>query len=225
MRLSQAILSAKESGLTPIIGEIKARSPKEGDLLRKREPVKLAQEMVAAGVIAISVVTEPKHFGGSIQMLHEICKAVDAPLLRKDFITNKTQVYETRKAGANAVLLICCMLEDSNLNELYSTCTKIGIESIVEVHSKADVKRANSLGSLLIGINNRDLRTFRTDIRTTARLMQMVPKDRIVVSESGISSKEDVEFLRKCGIHAILVGEALMRSDDIGLGIRRLTLS
>jgi len=223
MRLSEAIRDAKRRGVTPIIGEVKVRSPRDGDLLGGRDPATLAEEMVDAGVIAVSVVTESKHFGGSLEMLHDIRDAIDAPLLRKDFITNEDQVHEGK--GIDALLLICSMLGDPQLQELHLACLKAGITPLIEVHTENEVLRANSLRPSLIGINNRDIRRLETDggnVSTTRRLAPLIHKGAVIVSESSITTRAEVEEAIKTGADAVLVGTALLKAVDTKEKVREL---
>jgi indole-3-glycerol phosphate synthase len=221
MKLSEGIIEAKRQSLVPIIAEVKLRTPRDGDLLRGRNPVELAKEMASAGAVGISVVTEPLYFGGSISLLREIRRAISLPLLRKDFVSNVHQVLESKKAGADALLLICKRLTDAKLRELYSACITVGIEPLVEVHDFVDLRRAISLGAKLIGINNRDIQKLETDngdVTITEQLLREFDKNSLgalVISESSIQTREHVLRVIKAGADAVLIGTALMKAEDI----------
>ncbi len=222
-RLSNAIREAKGRGVMPVIGEVKIKSPRDGDLLMGRDPVVLAEEMVEAGVVAVSVVTERKNFGGSSEVLREVRRAVDVPLLRKDLIISEHQLREA--PGADALLLICGMLGRARLGELHSACLRAGIEPLVEVHSEEEMEMANSLRPSLIGINNRDISRLETDngtVDTTRRLAPLVYKGALVVSESSISTMAEAKEAIKSGADAVLIGTALMKAGDLKVKLREL---
>lgn len=211
----------KRDGVS-IIAEVKKASPSKGVLCHDFNPVALARTYADNGAAAISVLTESKYFQGSIEHLVEIREAVEIPLFRKDFIFDPYQVYESRAYGADALLLIVAILEQEQLDELSTLSHELGLNCLVEVHNESEVDRALRSGARIIGINNRDLKTFQVDIGTTQRLRPLIPEDRIVVSESGISSRRDIDNLKSWGIDAALVGEALLTSDDIAAKMREL---
>jgi indole-3-glycerol phosphate synthase len=206
-----------------LIAECKERSPSGGLLQRPYDPVRLAQRYAANGAAAISVLTEPEFFGGSLDHLQAVRAAVDVPVLCKDFIIDPIQVLAARAVGADAVLLIVGVLDDGALRELQALATRLSMQSVVEVHSEDDVDRALRAEATIIGINNRDLTTMKTDRETTARLRPLVPAGRVVISESGIESRVDVDELRRCGVDAVLVGESLLRAADLEAKVRELS--
>ena len=206
-----------------LIAEVKMASPSRGVLRTDLDPVELARTYAQNGAAAISVLTEERYFGGSLEHLAAIGEAMDnIPLLRKDFIFDPYQVYESRAGGASALLLIVAILSDSELSELLSLSHELGLMCLVEVHNQAELERAIMSGAQIIGINNRDLKTFAVDLETTGRLRPLIPKDRIVVSESGIKDRGDVQKLRKWGVDAMLVGEALVTAGDIDKKVKEL---
>ena len=206
------------------IAEVKRASPSRGVLCPDFNPVALAKKYAQGGAAAISVLTEVNYFGGSLDHLAAIKEAVSLPILRKDFIFDHYQVYETAAYGADALLLIVAILSQKQLEELLALSHNLGLECLVEVHNEAEADRALLSGAKIIGINNRDLRTFNVDINTTRRLRPLLPKQQIVVSESGIRSQQDVKKLKGWGINAVLIGEALVTADDIPAKIRELVL-
>ncbi len=205
-----------------LITEVKRASPSRGMLSPNFNPIKLARTYAEGGAAAISVLTEANYFMGSIEHLAAINEAVGLPLLRKDFVLDSYQIYESRAYGADALLLIAAILSQEQLNEFLSLSRSLGLRCLVEVHNKNDVERAVLSGAQIIGINNRDLNTFAVDINTTRRISPLVPKEKIVVSESGIKSRRDIEKLRKWGANAVLVGEALVIADDISARMKAL---
>jgi indole-3-glycerol phosphate synthase len=213
--------SLKKDGLA-IIGEIKKASPSRGIIVPDFDPVDLALEYEEAGVVAISVLTEERYFQGSLGDLLMVRRATPKPLLRKDFLFDEYQLYEAKAYGADATLLIVAILEERKLISLLGKARVLGLDALVEVHSRGEVEQALSCGATIIGINNRDLKTFQVDLRTTAELSQFVPPDKILVSESGINNAEDVRFVREHGVKAILVGESLLRSRDIKGKVKEL---
>ncbi|MDD5591355.1 MAG: indole-3-glycerol phosphate synthase TrpC [Dehalococcoidales bacterium] len=207
-----------------LIAEVKQSSPSRGVLCNDFSPVGLANEYVAGGAAAISVLTEANYFGGSIDHLAAISMEVNLPLLRKDFIFDPYQIYESAAYGADALLLIVGVLSQRQLDELLSLSHRLSMECLVEVHNEAEIERALKAKARVIGINNRDLSNFIVDINTTCRLRPLLPEPIIVVSESGINRRLDVERLEKCGVDAILVGEALVTADDVEGKIKELML-
>jgi len=200
---------------TRLIAEVKKASPSRGVLCPDFQPVEIARKYAEGGAAAISVLTEEDHFQGSIDYLASIRDEVPLPILRKDFIFDPYQVYESRAYGADALLLIAAILEQDRLEELLSLSHELGLKCLVESHSQDEVERAVSSGAKIIGINNRDLTDFTIDLETTRRLLPLVPPGRIIVSESGITTRDHVDKLRGWGVNAILVGEALVTAEDI----------
>jgi indole-3-glycerol phosphate synthase len=198
-----------------LIAEVKHASPSRGMLSPNFNPVKLAQTYAEGGASAISVLTEANYFMGNIEHLAAIKEVVRLPLLRKDFIFDLYQVYESRAYGADALLLIAAILNQKQIKELVSLSHSLGLRCLVEVHNESEVERAVLSEAEIIGINNRDLNTLSIDINMTRRLRPLIPQERIVVSESGIKSKRDIEKLRKWGVDAVLVGEALVTAGDV----------
>jgi len=205
-----------------VIAEVKRRSPSKGRIRDDFDPVGIAGIYEDNGASAISVLTERKFFEGSASYVPQIKRSVKLPLLRKDFIVDAYQISETRVLGGDALLLIARLLEAGELQDFIGLASELDLAALVEVHDEADVEKAVSSGARIVGINNRDLATFRTDLRTTVRLARMVPTGVTVVSESGIKSRGDIERLMDAGIHAFLVGESLMREQDIGKKLREL---
>jgi indole-3-glycerol phosphate synthase len=205
-----------------VIAEVKRRSPSKGRIREDFDPVGLASVYEDNGASAISILTERKFFEGSAAYVPQIKRVVRLPLLRKDFIIDAYQISETRVLGADALLLIARLLEAGELRDFLGLASELGLAALVEVHNEADVEKAVSSGARIVGINNRDLATFRTDLEVSIRLTRMVPKGVTVVSESGINNRGDIETLREAGIHAFLVGESLMREKDIGKKLREL---
>jgi indole-3-glycerol phosphate synthase len=204
-----------------VIAEVKKASPTKGVFDPDMDPVARARAYAEAGAAAISVLTEPKHFQGDIAFLGRIRDGLDRtgvpcpPLLRKDFLFDPYQLYEARAAGADAALLIVAILGDTLLRDLLALAGELGLGTLVEVHDEAEVERALAAGAEVIGINNRDLRTFVTDLAVTARLRPLIPSEKVIVSESGISSASDARMLRDLGVDAVLVGESLMLAGDV----------
>jgi indole-3-glycerol phosphate synthase len=201
-----------------LIAEVKRRSPSAGEIRSGARAAEVAARYASAGAAALSVVTDGPHFGGELADLEEVRQAVDLPVLRKDFTIDVLQVYEAKGAGASAVLLIARLLEDAELAELSAAAHELGLTALVEVHDEQELERAARVGARVIGINNRDLATFRTDLGTTLRLAPLAPEGSVVVGESGIASTNDVAQLAAAGVSAVLVGESLMRAaDPVGL--------
>ena len=205
-----------------LIAEVKKASPSRGVLCADFDPLALASTYARNGAAAISVLTEVNHFQGSLEYLAMIRKEVDIPILRKDFIFDEYQVYETAAFGADALLLITAILDREQLEGLLALSRDIGLACLVEVHNENEVEKALLAGADIIGINNRDLNTFDVDIETTRRLRPLIPEGKIVVSESGINNRDDVIKLNSWGVNAILVGEALVTADDIPSRIKEL---
>lgn len=205
-----------------IIAEIKRSSPSRGRIKDDFDPLKIASVYQENGAAALSVLTESRFFEGNGKYLSGIKRIVSLPLLRKDFIIDSCQIYETRVLGGDAVLLIVRLLREEQLREFIHLSAELGLACLVEAHSKDELERAVASGARIIGINNRDLETFSTDIRVSLDLAPFVPEDRIVISESGINTRKDIETLMEAGIHSFLIGEALMREGDIGRKLKEL---
>jgi indole-3-glycerol phosphate synthase len=216
-----AALAPRGSGRVRLVAELKRAYPVAGVLARGFDPVPRAPEYVAAGAAALSVLTDA-HFQGSLADLATVRASVVCPLLRKDFVVDEYQVWEARAHGADAILLIVGILEPGRLAALHRTASALGLAALVEVHDEGELQTAAGVGARLIGINNRDLKTFHTDLATTERLAPHVPAGVRLVSESGIASRADVERVAAAGAHAILVGEALSRSGDPAAKVREL---
>jgi indole-3-glycerol phosphate synthase len=222
--LVKAIMQAKGNA---VIAEVKAASPSEGYLRKKIDPVKLSVSMIKAGASGISVLTEPNYFKGSISNIIEINTAHSPPILMKDFILSDIQLETARKIGASAVLLISTLFSrgycKKGLTEMIDLAHKQGLEVLLETHSREEFINGVSTDADLIGINNRDLKTLKTDLGVTERILKTTSKtNKIIVSESGIRTPEDVRYLRKCGADAFLVGSAIMESSDPEFKVREL---
>lgn len=205
-----------------MIAEVKKASPSKGLIRPDFEPVTIAKTYESAGASAISVLTDEKYFQGSIEYLKSIRQAVDLPLLRKDFVIDAYQIYEARAAGADAILLIVAALSREQLVEFGGLARELGMGALIEVHTAEELDVALSTDEPIIGINNRNLQTFETTLDTTIELASRIPSDRVIVSESGIFTRADVERLTAAGVDAILVGESLMREPDPGVKVREL---
>lgn len=206
-----------------VIAEIKKASPSAGVICEDFDPVNIAEKYAENGAAAISVLTDETYFSGHTDHLQAVREAVDLPLLRKDFMIDPYQVVEARTCGADAILLIMAVLARGQCDELVATAREMDLDFLVETHSFRELERALSEDYGLIGINNRDLSTFTVDLATTEKLMEIVPPEVIVVSESGIKKRADIERLSKYGIDAVLIGETLMRQPDVGQALRDFT--
>jgi indole-3-glycerol phosphate synthase len=216
-----AALTPRGAGAVRVLAELKRASPVAGVLARGFDPVARAGEYVRAGATALSVLTDV-HFQGSLEDLDRVRAQVDCPVLEKDFVVDEYQLWEARAHGADAVLLIVAVLAPGPLADLFQAAKGLGLAALVEVHREDELERAAALGAGLLGINNRDLATFRTDLATTERLAPRAPAGAVVVSESGIATRADVLRVRAAGAHAVLVGEALSRSGDPAAKLRDL---
>jgi indole-3-glycerol phosphate synthase len=205
-----------------LIAEIKKASPSKGVIREDFDPVAIAKIYQDVGVQAISVLTEEDYFQGSISYLNEVKKVTSVPILRKDFIVEPYQIYESRYFGADAVLLIAGLLSRDQLSEFMSLADSLGLDYIVEAHTEKELKKVLNLKVQVIGINNRDLHTLEVDFKTTEKLFILVPKDKTVVVESGIKTAQDVLFLKILGVHAALIGETFMAAPDIGKKVQAL---
>lgn len=206
-----------------LIAEIKKKSPsRKKEFFRKMDISGLARIYEKNGARALSILTDKKFFGGDISHINEAKGVVSLPVMRKDFIIDEYQVYESRYFGADAILLIARILRRDQIKSFMHLAKRIGMESVVEVHDENDIQKAVSSGVKIIGINNRDLDTFRIDVKNTPRLISKMPKEIIKISESGIKSNGDIEVLRKAGVNAVLIGEAFLEAEDIGAKVRRI---
>ncbi|MDE2951449.1 MAG: indole-3-glycerol phosphate synthase TrpC [Chloroflexota bacterium] len=217
------MVAALRKDKVALIAEVKRASPSKGLLTADFAPVMIAATYAFNGAAAISVLTDADFFMGSLRYLRAVREAVDLPLLRKDFVIDPYQVYEARMAGADTVLLIVAALSDLQLGELQSLAHDCGMSALVEVHNDVEMERALRLGAKLIGINNRDLKTFNVDLETTARLAGMVDDDVVLVAESGIRDAADVRTMASFGADAILVGESLVKAPDMASLTRELS--
>ena len=204
------------------ICEVKRASPSKGIISENFPYLEIAKEYEAAGAAAISVLTEPSYFKGSDFYLQEIADTVSIPLLRKDFTVDSYMIYEAKILGASAVLLICAILDKNTLAEYINIAHCLGLSALVETHTEAELEMALSVGARIVGVNNRNLKTFEVDINLSERLRKIVPKDIIFVSESGIRCSEDINILRQIGADAVLVGEILMRTSDKKSALEKL---
>jgi indole-3-glycerol phosphate synthase len=216
------IASLRSKERVNIIAEIKRRSPSKGIIRADFNPEWIAGRYAMSGAAAISVLTEEDFFEGSLEHLRAVRGRTELPLLRKDFVFDEYQLHETLKEGANAVLLIVAILEDFQLARLITLAREFGLDALVEVHSADEMRGAVGAGASIIGINNRDLTTFKVDLETSIELARLAPRETILVSESGINTGGDVRRLRGAGFNAFLVGEHLMRANDPGEALERL---
>lgn len=207
---------------TAIIAEVKKGSPSKGIIRADFDPLAIACSYQAAGAACLSVLTDEQYFYGSLAYLHQIREVVELPLLRKDFIIDPYQVYQARVAGADAILLIAAALDDEALLELAMLATDLKLDTLLEVHDEQELERALSIPVDLIGINNRNLKTFVTDLSITEHLASRIPRHQVAVAESGIHSRSDIERLQAAGAGAFLIGESLMREEDIEAKLRSL---
>ena len=209
-------------GPIKLIAEVKKASPSKGVIRDDFDPVSIAETYATHGASCISVLTDEQFFQGHLDYLRAIRQRVAVPLLRKDFILDEYQIVEARVAGADAVLLIAECLDDCHLRALHNATLELGMTPLVELYEPANVARVLEAGATLVGVNNRDLRSFEVDLQHTVRLRQQIPPDCVLVGESGIYSRADVMLLESAGVDAMLVGESLMREADIGSAVRSL---
>lgn len=217
-----ALRTPMAAGLAAVIAEIKKASPSKGLLREQFVPAQIAQSYASHGATCLSVLTDVQFFQGSPLFLGQARQACNLPVLRKDFIVDAYQVYESRVIGADCILLIVACLDDAQLADLEQQATALRMAVLVEVHDALELDRALRLKTPLIGINNRNLRTFEVSLENTLGLLPRIPLDRLLISESGIHSPDDVKRLRASGVSAFLVGEALMRAEDPGLALAQL---
>ena len=205
---------ALAEGDISFICECKKASPSKGLIAEEFPYVEIAREYERAGASCISVLTEPKWFLGSDRYLQEITEAVSIPCIRKDFTVDEYMIYEARLLGASAVLLICAILDDAQLRAYRELAESLGMDALVEAHDETEVGRAAVSGARIIGVNNRDLKTFQVDVTNSVRLRSLIPKEAAYVSESGIRTAQDIQVLRENRVDAVLIGETLMRAAD-----------
>jgi indole-3-glycerol phosphate synthase len=214
-RGSHRFRSALQADGINIIAEFKRRSPSKGMIREGANPIEIARAYQAGGAVAMSVLTEEDYFDGSLDDLRQVKASVDLPVLRKDFVIDEYQVYESAVAGADAILLIVAALEDELLSRLRRLAEEeLHIDALVEVHTSDEMKRAVACGAKLIGVNNRDLRTFEVSLDTSLLLAREAPSDALLISESGLKSPDDLQRLREAGYRGFLIGETLMRAED-----------
>jgi indole-3-glycerol phosphate synthase len=210
-----------------LIAEVKKASPSAGIICKDFDPVRIAKQYEAAGADCLSVLTDEQFFQGSLEYLKQIRAAVKLPLLRKDFIIDERQILEAIEWGADAILLIVAILRDAQLKHFHTLATEAGLTALVEVHDEAELNRALAADAKVIGVNNRDLKTFKVDLGTTEKLAAQLhasagAREKLLVAESGIHNRADVERLAKCGAQAILVGESLMRNGNVESKVKEL---
>jgi len=222
VRNFRAALQGGRDGKLHIIAEVKKASPSKGIICEQFYPVDIARQYQDSGAAALSVLTEEKYFLGSLDYLQQIKEATAIPVLRKDFIFDPYQVYEARARGADAILLIAAMLEYRQLQDLMALSGRLSLCCLLEVHNERELETALSLEADVIGINNRDLNTFKTDISTTLRLIRMMPQGKTVISESGLAQREDIMTLRDAGVDAFLIGETFMKEKRPGDKLREM---
>ncbi|MFT3819015.1 MAG: indole-3-glycerol phosphate synthase TrpC [Rubrivivax sp.] len=217
-----ALRSAIAAGRSAVIAEVKKASPSKGLLRDPFVPAEIAASYARHGAACLSVLTDECFFQGSADYLRQARAACTLPVLRKDFIIDPAQIYEARAMGADCILLIAACLDDGRMAELEACARELGLAVLVEVHDAAELDRALRLATPLVGVNNRNLKTFEVSLQTTIDLLPRVPADRLLVTESGILSPQDVARMRAAGVHAFLVGEAFMRASDPGAALQRL---
>ncbi len=205
-----------------LIAEIKKASPSKGILRGDFNPVKIGVTYQANGAGAISILTDERFFEGKLEYIKKVKESVSLPILRKDFIIDEYQVYESVAAGADAILLIAELLSSNEMARLYNLASSLGLDVLMEAHTEEDIEKALATGCGIIGINNRDLHTFKVDLSVTQKLIRLIPQNKIKVSESGIRTYEDVMFLKSFGVNAVLIGEAFMEAGDIASKMREI---
>lgn len=225
MKLSSAIKICKEKNKIPLIAEIKIYSPKDGPLLKDRDPLEILDKYKKGGACAISVVTEPEYFKGSLEILKTVRENTDLPVLRKDFIKNINQIEETKRIGAEAILLIACMLSSDEIYKLNEYAHKLGLETVIEVHTQNDIEKIKDLKLDIVGINNKDILNLERDkdtVNPTIELVNKIPHSVIKISESGIRNMKDIKRVIDAGCDAILMGTALLKAKDIEEKVRKI---
>jgi indole-3-glycerol phosphate synthase len=221
-RTTRGFASALRQPGVSVIAEFKRRSPSGGDIRPGASPEEVAREYMQGGAAALSVLTDAKYFGGSDADLIAARSSCTLPALRKDFVVDEYQIYEARALGADAVLLIVRALTDQELHSLLDLSDKLGLDALVETHSAEEVQRALDAGARIVGVNNRDLDTLKTDVSLASRLRPLVPPEIAFVAESGISAPEQIAVLADAGVDAVLIGESLLRAPDPGARLREL---
>ncbi len=222
---SSAILQAKRRRILPLVADIKPHSPRDGDLVGLRDPADLARALVEGGACALSVVTEPRHFGGNPKTLKRVCEAVKVPVLQKDFFSSPAQIEESKDLGAAAVLLTLATIPKALAPLLYGRARELGLEVVVEIHSRQELERALALSPTIIGINNRDLTELEKDagdVRVTEELAPLVPEGIVKISESALQTEEDIRRAIAAGADAVLIGTAILRAGDPAAFLSRL---
>lgn len=219
---AEALLKIARNDGNALICEVKRKSPSAGDISPGRDQVAVARDYEAGGAACISVLTDGPSFGGSLDDMISVRSAISIPVLRKDFMVDPIQIVEARAAGADAILIIMAAVDDTLAGELHATADGLGMSVLLEAHDEAELVRALGLPSPLMGVNNRDLRTFTTDLGTTERLSDMVPPGHLLISESGVRTTADITRLRACGARGFLVGESLMRAENPVESVRSL---
>lgn len=204
------------------ITEVKKGSPSKGVIREKFDPVEIAEAYEKGGASAISVITEKNFFYGEKDDLRRVKERVRLPVLRKDFLIHPYQIYESYELGADFILLIAACLSQHELRELYETAQSLGMRALVEIHDAEELERALRIKPRIIGINNRNLKTFKVDCQTSFRLKELIPEDILVISESGIRSHEDIMRLKKSGFSGALIGESLLKQDDVTAALKRM---
>ena len=223
--LSAAILAAKRKRILPLVADIKPASPRDGELVGLRDVAGLAQTLVEAGACALSVVTELKRFGGSLQTLRRVCDAVKVPVLRKDFFSSAEQIQESKEQGAAAMLLILATTPDPLATDLYRLARELGLEVVVEIHTRQELERALALSPTIIGINNREILSLETDsgdVQVTEELAPLVPDGIVKISESSLQTEKDIQRAVEAGADAVLVGTAILKAGDPATFLSRL---
>ncbi|MEW5801545.1 MAG: indole-3-glycerol phosphate synthase TrpC [bacterium] len=218
----KALKGSNEQDEISIIAEIKKASPSRGVIRKDFDPLSIAECYQQNGAAAISILTDRKFFQGDLAYLQMVRDITSIPLLRKDFIIDAYQIYEAKVAGADALLLIAAALSRAELSDFLALSSSLGLHVLLEVHNQEELEKALMTEAPIIGINNRDLKTFQVDLSVTGRLAPLIPHDRVIVSESGIHHAQDLHFLKSLGVHAVLVGEAFMAKEDIGRAIQEL---
>lgn len=225
-RLDRRCISFKNALAKPdrlsVISEVKKASPSKGLIQPDFDPVKIAKEYESCGADAVSCLTEEHYFQGSSEYFKAIRQAICLPMIRKDFIIDEYQIYEARLMGADAILLIAAVLDDEKLKRFGDTARSLGLDILAETHDESELERVLALDFDIIGINNRNLKTFEVTLETTARLAGMIPEGKVIVSESGIRDNADMKTVRSYGADAVLIGETLMRSGNIGATLTAL---
>ncbi len=225
-KLDRQCISFKNALAKPdrlsVISEVKKASPSKGLIQPDFDPVKIAKEYESCGADAVSCLTEEHYFQGSSEYFKAIRQAICLPMIRKDFIIDEYQIYEARLMGADAILLIAAVLDDEKLKRFGDTARSLGLDILAETHDESELERVLALDFDIIGINNRNLKTFEVTLETTAKLAGMIPEGKVIVSESGIRDNTDMKTVRSCGADAVLIGETLMRSGNIGATLTAL---